>query len=288
MVQLENGCIQVQIAEKGAEVQSVKSNGLEYMWRGDPAFWGKHSPVLFPIVGGLKNNTYTFQGKSYQLGRHGFARDTTFSVLENPKNGTVVFGMSDTAETKRSYPFSFRFLIRYTLKDNLLRTEYTVKNTDSQDMYFSVGAHPAFSVPLEKGLTFEDYALRFNKKENAPVYPLDDHGQTLVDPVPFLEDTDVLPLKKSLFHKDALVFKDLRSTAISLTSEKGQHGLTVSFDGFPYMGIWNAKDADFVCIEPWKGIADNVDATGDITKKEGILSLPPGKLFSAGWSVAFF
>ncbi len=288
MIQLENEKLQLQIAEKGAEIQSVKSDGLEYIWAGDPAYWSKHSPVLFPIVGGLKDNTYTFQGKSYTLGRHGFARDTVFTILEKPKDGTVLLGIGDTEETKKAYPFSFQFFVRYTIKESHLHIEYTVKNTDSQDLYFSVGAHPAFNVPLEKDLSFDDYVLHFNQNEYTDIYPLDNNGQTLMQSVPFLQDTKILPLKKELFYKDALVFKDLKSNEITLKSDKGTHGLTVSFSEFPYMGIWSAKDADFVCIEPWNGIADNVEASGDITKKEGILSLSPGKLFSAIWSIDFF
>lgn len=288
MIELENDYIQIQIAEKGAELQSIKANGLEYMWSGDPAFWGKHSPVLFPIVGGLKNNQYTFEGESYTLGRHGFARDTTFTVLDKAKNGSVLLGISDSETTKKVYPFSFQFLIQYTLDKDILYIEYTVKNTDTKEIFFSVGAHPAFAVPLEKGLSFEDYALHFNTIENVGIYPLDDNGQTLTEAEPYLKETDVLSLKKSLFYKDALVFKKLKSTEITLKSDKAPHGLTVSYKGFPYMGIWSAKDADFVCIEPWNGIADNVEATGDITKKEGIHSLKPAEVFKAGWSIRIF
>ncbi|PZP51865.1 MAG: aldose epimerase [Pseudopedobacter saltans] len=288
MIQIENNKIQITIAEKGAELQSIKANGLEYMWSGDPTFWGKHSPVLFPIVGGLKNNSYSFDGKSYQLGRHGFARNTIFTVLDKPKNGSVLLGISDSEETKKVYPFSFQFMIQYTLDEDYLHIEYSVKNTDTQPMYFSVGAHPAFAVPLEKHLSYEDYSLLFNKQEDSNIFPLDDNGQTLMESVPFLKKTNELPLKKSLFYKDALVFKDLKSTEITLKSEKGQHGLTVAFEGFPYMGIWSAKDADFVCIEPWNGIADNVKANGDITQKEGIHSLQPAEVFRAKWSIRFF
>lgn len=288
MIQLKNEFVQVRIAEKGAELQSIKANGLEYMWSGDPAFWGKHSPVLFPIVGGLKNNSYTFKGQTYQLGRHGFARDTVFTVLEQPNDHSVVLGISDTETTKKVYPFAFEFLLHYTLVGNRLHVDYTVKNIDEQDLYFSVGAHPAFVVPVEKDLAFNDYYLQFSQIENANIYPLDDNGQTLRESVPFLKNVDVLPLEKSLFYKDALVFKDLKSTEISIKSDKSEHGLSVSFKGFPYMGIWNAKDADFVCIEPWNGIADSEDADGDITRKEGILSLAPGQLFTAGWFVSVF
>lgn len=288
MIQIENKHIQIKIAEKGAELQSIKANGLEYLWQGDPAFWSKHSPVLFPIVGGLKDNSYTFEGKKYTLGRHGFARDTTFTVIDPPENGSVTLGIVDTEETQKVYPFSFQFMVQYVLEEDRLHIQYTVKNTDKKNMYFSVGAHPAFNVPLEPGLSFEDYSLHFQKEENAPIYPLDDKGQILIDPILFFENTDTLPLKKDLFYKDALVFKELKSTEITLETKKSKHGLTVSYEGFPFMGIWSAKDADFVCIEPWNGIADNVNASGDITQKEGIHILRPAEVFRAGWSVRFF
>lgn len=289
MITLSNDILSLTIAEKGAELQSVKNapTGLEYIWEGDPAFWGKHSPVLFPIVGGLKDNEYEYAGRKYSLGRHGFARDTVFTVVDH--TGTsAVFAISETEETLQNYPFPFQFFVQYVLENDTLSVRYKVKNTGQGEMFFSVGAHPAFKVPLEAGEDFEDYYLRFNAVENAGIYPLDANGQVESQSVPFLENTDILPLKKELFYKDALVFKGLQSTAISIESKKSDHGLTVSFAGFPYMGIWSAKDADFVCIEPWDGIADSVHTAGKLEAKEGIIPLEPAQYFDAEWSVRFY
>ncbi|HVI48397.1 MAG TPA: hypothetical protein VM802_26240, partial [Chitinophaga sp.] len=152
----------------------------------------------------------------------------------------------------------------------------------------SVGGHPAFKVPLINGTTYEDYYLHFNKEENAGRYPLSPGGQIELTTIPLLQHTQELPLKKSLFYEDALVFKQLQSTAISIRSNHTSHGLTLAFEGFPYMGIWAAKDADFVCIEPWCGIADSVAATGKLEEKEGINRLAPAETFERTWTATFF
>ena len=144
---------------------------------------------------------------------------------------------------------------------------------------FSVGAHPAFRVPIADGTVFEDYQLLFSHVENAGTWPLSAGGQVENFTTPLLDNTNLLPLAKALFYKDALVFKHLASNAISIVSQKTPHGLRVEFNGFPYMGIWNAKDADFVCIEPWCGIADSVTATGQLAEKEGINALNTGEVF---------
>jgi galactose mutarotase-like enzyme len=143
-------------------------------------------------------------------------------------------------------------------------------------------------VPLVNNTSFEDYFLQFNKAENTGRWPLSAEGQIELHTEPFLNNTDVLPLKKSLFYKDALVFKHLQSDAISILSNKTDHGIEVSYKGFPFMGIWNAKDADFVCIEPWCGIADSVNATGNLADKEGINKLQSSAHFSAQWTAKFF
>ncbi len=287
--QLKNGIITIAIAEKGAELQSivVDNTGIEYMWGADPAFWAKKSPVLFPIVGGLKNNHYRFAGKTYTLGRHGFARDMDFRVTEHSP-GTITFTLAESAETLEKYPFAFQFLVKYVLDGSQLSVSYLVQNTDDKTVLFSVGAHPAFKVPMAEGTVFEDYYLKFSHVEHAGTWPLSPGGQIEKYTTPLLENTDVLPLTKQLFYKDALVFKNLASNAISILSNKTPHGLRVLFDGFPYMGIWNAKDANFVCIEPWCGIADSVTADGELSEKEGINALPVGGLFERTWRVEVF
>lgn len=289
MITLSNDQLTITLAAAGAELQHIarRDNGLEYLWSGDPAVWGKKSPVLFPIVGGLKNNTYTYNGNSYTLGRHGFARERVFEVLSESAT-EVTFRLTDDAGTLAVYPFRFDFRVRYILEADTLKVTYQVQNTDEKTLLFSVGAHPAFKVPLVAGTDYEDYYLDFNHTETTGRYPLSPGGQVELQPIPMLEQTQQLPLKKSLFLEDALVFKGLASDAISIRSNKTPHGLTVSFGGFPYMGIWAAKNADFVCIEPWCGIADNVAASGELAEKEGINRLAPGASFERTWTATFF
>ena len=289
LFQLSNEFLAVSISDKGAELQSIvhRSNGLEYMWSGNPEFWGKKSPVLFPIVGGLKNNCYQLNGNSYRLSRHGFARDAVFKIAEQTEDA-VLFSLSADEKSFLVYPFSFAFFIGYRLKENTLSVTYRVENKDRQNMFFSVGAHPAFAVPFVPGTVFDDYYLQFNEKENTGIWPLSAEGLIREAPQPFFRNNDQIALHKSLFYGDALVFKSLRSTSISILSHKHAHGLCVSYSNFPYMGIWSAKDADFVCIEPWCGIADSVNASGKLEEKEGIHLLPAGESFERSWSVRLF
>jgi galactose mutarotase-like enzyme len=289
MITLTNEHLQVNITPKGAELQSIynKQTGLEYLWDGNPEFWGKKSPTLFPIVGGLKNGSYEFEDKIYAMGRHGFAREMTFEVTDQT-NHTATFAIKATEETLKKYPFQFLFSITYAIEGNRLSVTYTVKNPNTGTMYFSVGTHPAFKVPLVQGDVYEDYYLAFNTTENAGIYPLTADGLVELQPVPCLENSNKLPLTKALFYKDALVFKELKSTAISILNNKNSHGLTYSYQDFPYMGIWAAKNADFVCIEPWCGIADNVATTSQLIEKEGINTLAPNEIFTRTWAVEMF
>ena len=283
---IKNEQLEISIVAKGAEIQRIfnKETGLDYLWEGDPAYWGKHSPVLFPIVGSLKDNTYSYKGKSYQLPRHGFARDMNFSVAEQ-SDTAISFSLKHTAETLEKYPFEFELLLHYKVEENRLHIQYEVINPSESKLLFSIGAHPAFKVPLVANTTYEEYTLCFNEFENTGRYPLTAEGLLAEDPQIFLQNTDELPLKKSLFYEDAIVFKTLQSSSIKLESEQTQHGLTVDFKGFPYMGIWSAKDANFVCIEPWLGITDSVNATGNLEEKEGIITLEGGDRFKADWTI---
>ncbi|MDI9364710.1 MAG: aldose 1-epimerase family protein [Flavobacterium sp.] len=289
MVTLTNQHLQVNITPKGAELSSIynKQTGLEYLWNGNPEFWAKQSPTLFPIVGGLKNGSYQFAGKQYAMGRHGFTREMFF-VVSNQTNLTATFTIEATEETLKQYPFQFLFSVTYSIEGNKLSVTYTVKNSSSNTLYFSVGAHPAFKVPLVQGDAYDDYYLAFNETENAGIYPLTADGLVELRPVPCLENTNKLPLTKTLFYKDALVFKELKSTAISILNTKNSHGLTYSYTDFPYMGIWAAKNADFVCIEPWCGIADNVATTSQFAEKEGINTLASNETFTKTWAVEMF
>ena len=288
-VTLENEHIKVKIRRKGAELYSVlsKETELEYMWSGDPAFWAKTSPVLFPIVGALKNDTYFYDGGSYSLARHGFARDATFEVTDKKQDG-VIFTLSSTDSTMEKYPFEFEFQLEYKLVENLLEVTYYVKNEWDDKMYFSVGGHPAFKVPLTVNSKYEDYYLHFDKMETAGRWPVTAEGLIKGEPVSLIENSSTLRLTKALFQEDALVFKYLKSDIVSIKSRVHSHGLDFYFEGFPYLGIWAAKNADFVCIEPWCGIADAVTHDQQLQTKEGIVSLLPKELWSRTWKVRFY
>jgi galactose mutarotase-like enzyme len=286
---LENEVLKVRVAPKGAELQSVvhKAFGIDYLWDGNPVYWPKHSPVLFPIVGNLKNNSYSYMGRSYELPRHGFARDMVFDV-EKQSLKEIVFLLKSDPETKKGYPFDFEFRIRYQLSGDELSTEYIVSNTGNVVLLFSVGGHPAFRLPLTTDTTFSDYYLKFEETENLSRWPISKDGLLLPQPVPLLEDSDRISLAKSLFYQDALVFKYPASSEISLLSKKTPHGIRFQMGEFPFLGIWSAKDADFICIEPWCGIADSVNSNQQLEQKEGIEKLSPGKLFSRQWNIKIF
>ena len=289
MPKLSNHIMEVEISTQGAELTRVfsKKHHLDYLWNGNPEYWAKHSPVLFPIVGELKNHSYTYKGKTYEMGRHGFARDMPFSVSDKFEH-SVTLSITNTSETEAMYPFPFRFSIQYTIDESRLYVIYKVENKGSDDMYFSIGGHPAFKVPLRENLAFEDYYLSFSQVENAERYPLSGDGLIETTPTPFFTNAEKLPLKRSLFYDDALVFKNIQSNSITLETDKDDHGLIFYFEDFSYLGIWTKKDADFICLEPWEGIADSVHATGDLTAKEGIVQLPSNQIFERQWSIELF
>ena len=288
MILLENNLLSIKILEKGAELCSIvcKASGTEYLWQANPAFWNKHSPILFPIVGTLRNDTYRYRGKSYTLSRHGFARDKQFLVT-NQGNGRVNLELEADEATLQQYPFHFSLQVTYELTGANLTVTYTVINKGAGTMYFSIGGHPAFNLPLHKGLQFEDYTLQFEQAEQAEIYPLNAEGQLLPKGIPFLNNTDTIPLQKSLFYADALIFKHLKSGKVCLASKKDKRSLELSFKQFPFLGIWSKKDADFICIEPWQGITDRQDASGLLEEKEGICALEPQQQWNASWQVLF-
>jgi galactose mutarotase-like enzyme len=288
MILLKNENIKVTISAKGAELQSIKSkkDNLEYLWKGDPAFWGKFSPVLFPIVGALKNNTYCIGDQSYQLPRHGFARDLDFEVQQISEE-EALFTLSHTAKTLEVYPFKFKLSLRYRLSGSAVSCTYEVNNPGTKDLLFSVGAHPAFAVPLTADTVYEDYYLEFSQDESLNIHQIEDN--LIGDQVAILQLSDrKLNLQHELFYNDALVMKDLNSKSIQLKNIKNQHGLNFRFIDFPFFGIWSAKDADFVCLEPWCGIADSIHHNQQLSDKEGIQSLSPGLDWKRSWEVEVF
>ncbi|MDP4215319.1 MAG: aldose 1-epimerase family protein [Bacteroidota bacterium] len=298
MLTIENQRVKAVIHPRGAELQSIyhKGNKLEYLWGGDPAFWGKHSPILFPIVGALKEGIYYYQGNGYALGRHGFARDQEFGV-ESAGADSATFLLCSNADTLELYPFDFELRVAYRLLPDGLSTTYSVRNPadpnnpageSPRDLYFSIGGHPAFNLPLQPGTDYADYYLEFDREETAPRWPISRDGLIETHSLPLLDRTRRLPLSKELFADDALVLKHPASSALTLRSSKTEHGLKMEFPGFPYLGLWAAKGADFLCIEPWCGIADSVDTNQELPEKEGINRIGPGESFERTWTLALF
>jgi galactose mutarotase-like enzyme len=289
MFTIENQHMKAMLASRGAELQQLfsKEYQLEYLWNGDPAFWAKHSPVLFPVVGALKEDIYYYDGKMFRLSRHGFARDMEFSVVTQ-RFDEIIFQLKSSSRSLEVYPFEFELQIGYRLENEWLRVTYHVLNTGMGDLYFSIGAHPAFNLPLAGGTQYSDYFLEFNEEETLPRWPISKEGLIENHPVPLLKQTQTLSLSKELFYGDALVFKFPASSEVTLRSEKTERGLDLDFSGFPYLGIWAAKNANFLCIEPWCGIADSVVSDQQLIHKEGIEKLGAGGVFERSWSVRPF
>ncbi len=279
-VTISNSKLSAQIYCKGAELFSLKSldNNQEYMWEGNPKFWEKHSPVLFPIVGTLKNNSYTYNDKHFQLLRHGLARNLNFSLIHAADN-QAIFSLQSSEETKKAYPFEFELQITYTLLDSKLELNYTIINNDKVAIPFSIGAHPAFALPNN----FESYSLEFNQQETLNCFTLEND---LVSDNSFeiaLENKK-LQLDYSIFENDALIFKTLQSRAITILENK-KPLLKVAFNDFKNLGIWTKVGASFICIEPWLGYSDAVHATGNLLEKEGIQLVAVNERFECSFSV---
>lgn len=288
MITLENDYLKVSLAAKGAEIQSLfsKETEIEYLWNADPKFWAKHSPVLFPIVGSLKNDSYNYKDKNYALPRHGFARDHVFG-FEKISNSEAIFTLTQTAETLKIYPFYFELKLKYQLIEKKLNLTYEVTNTGSEELLFSLGAHPAFAIPNTPNTIYNDYYLAFNADEKLTYWKLD-NGLVANETGQIELGGHKLNLKHDLFVNDALVFKTMQSNCISLLNTKNDFGLHFHFEDFPFFGIWAAPNASFVCLEPWCGVADGVNFNQDLTHKEGINKLDAGEKWERFWEVECF
>ena len=277
--------LQVCVESLGAELCSVKSrhDGLERLWQGDPRSWSRRAPILFPIVGRLSGDRYLAGGNEYVLAQHGFARDREFKLIESGP-ARLLYRLSSDEESLKAYPFQFELMVRYELDGGRLEVAYGVANAGSSRMFFSIGAHPGFACPPHPGERFEEYELVFEKKETARRHFLQG-GLLTGESAPLLEDEDRFQLSGSLFERDALIFKGLRSTWAAMQRKGGGRRLNVHFEGWPYLGIWTKPGAPFLCIEPWQGLADRAGAPGRLEEKEGILALEPGGLFQRSFFI---
>ena len=270
---LKYGNIEIAVADRGAELQSYKVNGVEFMWDRKPEFWAASSPVLFPFVGTIKNGAYSYNGKEYKIStRHGFARTEDFELVEKTEN-SLKFRFSSNKETLEKYPFDFELFITYTIVGNTLEIEYNVVNKNDSDMYFSLGTHPAFALDVNDDIKLSDYYLEFEKNETSKKYKLNEKGLVLDEKADCLNNENKLKITENVFDDDAIIFEGLKSEKVAIKNSKNSKKLSVEYKGFPYIAFWSKPKAPYVCIEPWYGISDFESASGKLEEKTGILKL---------------
>lgn len=266
----------------GGELVSLRdAAGTEYIWSGDPAFWPGRNPLLFPIVGNLKNGRVLFQGQPYEMGRHGFARDLDFFPVEQDDRH-VVLELRESPETLARYPFPFSLRVCHTLTEDGFSTAFRVENTGSTPMPFCIGAHTAFRCPLHDGERFEDYEIVFDQPEQADTVLLTPEGLVSHNRrEPLLNETDRFPLDRAVFDRlDTIILENLRSTGVSLLHRETGHGVRLDFTGFPMVAFWTKSgcEAPFVCLEPWHGCAAADNEDGEFFHKPHCITLAPGEI----------
>jgi galactose mutarotase-like enzyme len=261
------------IASDGAELISLKNRqGLELIWQAGP-LWPRHAPILFPIVGRLKNDALRHQGKVYPMTQHGFARDRRFNWAERgPTSCTLV--LVDDAQTRARYPFAFRLAVTYTVAQAHLDVAFEVTNTGDEMLPASIGGHPAFNWPLLPGLAKEAYRLTFSSEEGAPIRRLKD-GLLRPSPEPTPIQGKTLALAEQLFEDDAIILDHPASTSVRYAADGGP-SIEVSWQGFPELGVWSKLGAPLLCIEPWHGFASPVNFDGEFVDKPGLMQIAPG------------
>ncbi|MBL4561143.1 MAG: aldose epimerase [Bacteroidales bacterium] len=284
---IQNNLFQIEVKEKGAELCSIKSlsTNQEFMWQANPEIWGSHAPNLFPVIGCLKNDGFIHDDVEYPMTKHGFIRNNEDIKLHSKSENELCFVLKSNENTRKLYPFEFEFYIHYILKGNTLHVKHDVINTDQNKLYFCLGGHPAFTCPLKDDENYTDYYLKFEQKETANTWLIVDNGLIGEKGELILDESDRIELTPDLFAKDALIFKNLKSSFVELKNKNSNFSLKVSFKDFPYLGLWAKPNAPYVCIEPWIGIADSYDSNRELSEKEIIQSLDPEKTFCATYTI---
>ena len=286
--ELTNGVISAKVRTQGAELISLRKNstGQEYMWSGNPEYWSRVSPVLFPFVGKLKEQQYTYKGTIYQPKPHGFARDMCFDVVES-ETDRVVMQITDTDQTMQVYPFRFIFRIEYKLEGETLKVSFSVKNEGEEQMHFSLGAHPGFACPLHEGEQRRDCYIGFDNVEKLNSRSVDiSTGLVNDDYRVYPLDDGLLSITDNLFANDALVLEKQGITTVTLYNKNKKPYLSLKMEA-PVYGIWSAakEGAPFICIEPWFGRCDATNFVGDLENREYQNCLEPGRYFESGYIV---
>ena len=288
---ISNDHLTVSIDPLGAQLWSIQdAEGTEYLWQGNPTYWADRAINIFPYIARMTEKSYTLNGQTYQMDIHGFAKDTLFEITSK-ESDRITFKISDTPDTLKQYPFAFDFYITYILQDNALKVEFKVINNSATTMYFGVGGHPGFNVPLEEGLAFEDYYVEFS-------------GENTSRRVIFSEDCFVIDgqftdfklnadtkytLHHDMFDEDAIILTDM-PRQITLASDKGQKKIQVSYPDMAYVGFWHwpKTDAPYVCIEPWTSLPSRQDVVEELTCRSDMIHLPAGQAYENTWTITVY
>lgn len=294
MENLSNGTLSVEVSGHGAELCSIRKNGIEYLWQADPEYWKRHSPVLFPIVGSLWNGVYRYGGKEYAMSQHGFARDMDFSLTGKSAND-VWYRLEADEATLKKFPFRFVLEIGYRLEDNKIHVLWRVHNADSKTMYYQIGAHPAFCYPdFSPSAELKGY-FSFGKAGASVCNDLEYiliKEKGCADPAAVYRrrlEEGKLPIDTHIFDKDALILENGTVNRVTLHAPSGKPWLSLTFDA-PEVGLWSPpfRNAPFVCIEPWYGRCDRADFTGEISERDWIQSLEAGETSEKSYTIEIF
>ncbi|NLZ82837.1 MAG: aldose 1-epimerase family protein [Clostridiales bacterium] len=288
---LSNELITIQLNEFGAELTSIKSNSnnTEYLWNGDPSYWKRQSPILFPFVGSVKNKSYSYKGKTYPMSQHGFARDMKFSLISRYDN-EIWLSLEATKETLKVYPYMFRLELGYRIEGKIITVLWRVINKDNKTMYFSIGGHPAFNCPIEGEGEQSDYYLRFDTEKPIHYILVNEDGMAVKKPFDqqstLTTDNGLALITPHMFDMDALIIEDNQCHEVSLLDPSKKPYVTLSFNA-PLFGIWSPakKNAPFICIEPWYGRCDSSDFEGSLAEREWGNKLEAGQQFEASYTI---
>ena len=290
LYQLKNEKLTIIIEDLGAQLRSIKSaDGTEYLWQGDDQIWADQAPNLFPHIARLTTGRYTLEGKTYEMKSHGFAKDTVMEA-EQENDTHITFRIQDTEITLAQYPYHFTFGVDYRLEGGKLKITYIVENKDEKTMFFGVGGHPGFNVPLESGLAFEDYYLEFDCVKNALLVGMSEDCYVQGENLPFaLEDGKKLPLRHSCFDHDAIILTEM-CRAVTLKSDKNDRAVKLTYPEMGYLGIWHRPftEAPYVCIEPWTSLPARKDVVEDFSTQPTMLSLPAGERYENEYCIEIF
>ena len=278
-MKLDNGIISIEIANHGAELKSAVRGGFEYMWCADEKYWARTSPVLFPIVGSLKDKLYKLDGNIYQMNQHGFARDNEFELIDCD-NASATYLFKDNEETLKKYPFKFALTIKYTLTNNIIKIDWTVNNKNDKVMSFSIGAHPAFN--LKEGDNF----FKFDTNNDIVYNLIDQNGLYDKNSVHTLANDGYVKITDDMFDNDALIIENSQAKEVTICDKNKSAYLKVVFDA-ELFGLWSPakKRAPFVCIEPWYGRCDRNDFEGELSQKDYIINLNAGEQFNGSYQI---